>query len=332
MNLLPHPPGIDVPLFDLVQDDLEEVERRLKLEALCKRPLIAEINHYLHDSGGKRLRPALLLLSAHHCGAPAETAIRLGVVVELIHVATLVHDDIIDRADLRRGRPSVNARWGNDVTVLFGDWLYMTAFWIALQERKFEILDILIDVTRRMVEGELIQLERKHRLDITESEYLEICRHKTAYLFSSCAQLGAVAAEQPRELAERMASFGCALGMAFQLTDDLLDFTADESVLGKPVLKDLEEGNVTLPFIEMMKRAPEEDRRFLQSMVQERRYTPENMRRVMRLVRVTGALQFAQSEAERFAAEASHHLEDLPETPYLKALRTLPNVIVHRRK
>ncbi|HON00448.1 MAG TPA: polyprenyl synthetase family protein [Acidobacteriota bacterium] len=332
MNLLPHPPGIDVPLFDLVQDDLEEVERRLKLEALCKRPLIAEINHYLHDSGGKRLRPALLLLSAHHCGAPAETAIRLGVVVELIHVATLVHDDIIDRADLRRGRPSVNARWGNDVTVLFGDWLYMTAFWIALQERKFEILDILIDVTRRMVEGELIQLERKHRLDITESEYLEICRHKTAYLFSSCAQLGAVAAEQPRELAERMASFGCALGMAFQLTDDLLDFTADESVLGKPVLKDLEEGNVTLPFIEMMKRAPEEDRRFLQSMVQERRYTPENMRRVMRLVRVTGALQFAQSEAERYAAEASHHLEDLPETPYLKVLRTLPNVIVHRRK
>jgi octaprenyl-diphosphate synthase len=294
--------------------------------------LIAEINHYLHDSGGKRLRPALLLLSAHHCGAPAETAIRLGVVVELIHVATLVHDDIIDRADLRRGRPSVNARWGNDVTVLFGDWLYMTAFWIALQERKFEILDILIDVTRRMVEGELIQLERKHRLDITESEYLEICRHKTAYLFSSCAQLGAVAAEQPRELAERMASFGCALGMAFQLTDDLLDFTADESVLGKPVLKDLEEGNVTLPFIEMMKRAPEEDRRFLQSMVQERRYTPENMRRVMRLVRVTGALQFAQSEAERYAAEASHHLEDLPETPYLKVLRTLPNVIVHRRK
>jgi len=332
MNLLPHPPGIDVPLFDLVQDDLEEVERRLKLEALCKRPLIAEINHYLHDSGGKRLRPALLLLSAHHCGAPAETAIRLGVVVELIHVATLVHDDIIDRADLRRGRPSVNARWGNDVTVLFGDWLYMTAFWIALQERKFEILDILIDVTRRMVEGELIQLERKHRLDITESEYLEICRHKTAYLFSSCAQLGAVAAEQPRELAERMASFGCALGMAFQLTDDLLDFTADESVLGKPVLKDLEEGNVTLPFIEMMKRAPEEDRRFLQSMVQERRYTPENMRRVMRLVRVTGALQFAQSEAERYAAEASHYLEDLPETPYLKVLRTLPNVIVHRRK
>jgi octaprenyl-diphosphate synthase len=332
MNLLPHPPGIDVPLFDLVQDDLEEVERRLKLEALCKRPLIAEINHYLHDSGGKRLRPALLLLSAHHCGAPAETAIRLGVVVELIHVATLVHDDIIDRADLRRGRPSVNARWGNDVTVLFGDWLYMTAFWIALQERKFEILDILIDVTRRMVEGELIQLERKHRLDITESEYLEICRHKTAYLFSSCAQLGAVAAEQPRELAERMASFGCALGMASQLTDDLLDFTADESVLGKPVLKDLEEGNVTLPFIEMMKRAPEEDRRFLQSMVQERRYTPENMRRVMRLVRVTGALQFAQSEAERYAAEASHHLEDLPETPYLKVLRTLPNVIVHRRK
>lgn len=332
MNLLQHPPGIDIPLFDLVQDDLQEVERRLKLEALCKRPLIAEINHYLHDSGGKRLRPALLLLSAHHCGAPAETAIRLGVVVELIHVATLVHDDIIDRADLRRGRPSVNARWGNDVTVLFGDWLYMTAFWIALQERKFEILDILIDVTRRMVEGELIQLERKHRLDITENEYLEICRHKTAYLFSSCAQLGAVAAEQPRELAERMASFGCALGMAFQLTDDLLDFTADESVLGKPVLKDLEEGNITLPFIEMMKRAPEEDRRFLQNMVQERRYTPENMRRVMRLVRVTGALRFAQSEAERYAAEASYHLQDLPETVYLKALRALPDLIVHRQK
>lgn len=332
MKLLQRTPLSGAQIFQLVQDDLEEVERRLKLEALAKHPLISEINHYLHDSGGKRLRPALLLLAAKLCGAPREAALQLGVVVELIHVATLVHDDIIDEAELRRGRPSVNAKWGNEITVLFGDWLYMTAFWVALQERRFEILDVLIDITRKMVEGELLQLERNHRLDTTLEEYFKICWHKTAYLFSGCARLGALIGDQPEEVVERLASFGRALGMAFQVTDDLLDYTADEAVLGKPVLKDLEEGNVTLPVIELMRRADPEDREFLRRIVEAQEFSPENKRRVVKMVRESGALEYARRIAERFAQEAREQLSGLSDSCYLLAMRELPHLIVARER
>src|SRR5262250_2120647 len=236
-------------IFDLVRDDLALVEREIAAQSGVAIEPLSEISSYLREGGGKRLRPALLLLSAGAAGYRGQSAIRLGAVVELIHSATLVHDDVIDGAQTRRGRPSTNARWGNHMSVLAGDWLYMQSFEMALGERNFAILDILIEVTQSVVEGELLQMTSLGRIDLTEAEATELAYRKTACLFSGCARLGAVLGRQPKQAEEALAEYGRNAGLAFQLVDDLLDFTASPEKLGKPVLSDLKEGKVTLPLI-----------------------------------------------------------------------------------
>src|SRR5262249_54572418 len=236
-------------IFELVREDLALVEREIAAQNSGAIEPIAEISSYLCAGGGKRLRPALLLLAAGASGYRGPGAIRLGAVVELIHSATLVHDDVIDGANTRRGRPSTNARWGNHMSVLAGDWLYMQSFELALRERNFAILDILIELTQNMVEGELLQLTRLGRIDLTEADATELAYRKTACLFSGCARLGAVLGQQPKNVEEGLADYGRNAGLAFQLVDDLLDFTASPEQLGKPVLSDLKEGKVTLPLI-----------------------------------------------------------------------------------
>lgn len=330
MSTASNPSLTTAQIFRLIEPELSEVEVRLKSEAMSSLRLVDEMNQYLHDAGGKRLRPGLLLLAAKMCGAPSASSIRLGVVVELIHVATLVHDDIIDNSNVRRGRASVNARWGNEVTVLFGDWLYMTAFWVALKEQNFRILDILIDITRTMVEGELLQLERSHRLDTNADEYLKICWHKTAHLFSGCGRLAAILGGLEPAAEERMAEFGRALGMAFQLIDDLLDFTSDQSVLGKPVLKDLEEGNVTLPIIRLVERAQPAERRLLSSIVESRSFTSENKSRILDMVGRYDTLGDLRGLARRFAEQARTALDTLPQSVYRDALLELPELVLTR--
>jgi octaprenyl-diphosphate synthase len=176
-------------IFDLIQEDLELVERKITAESVASVDAVTAINQYLHSSGGKRLRPSLLLLSAKLAGGGGPAAVQLGAVVEMVHAATLVHDDVIDAAQTRRGRPSTNVKWGNHTCVLAGDWLYMQAFQIALRERNFQILDLLIGLTQMMVEGELIQLERIGRIDVTEADCMELVDRKTACLFSVCARL-----------------------------------------------------------------------------------------------------------------------------------------------
>src|SRR5271163_2212293 len=236
-------------IFDLVRDDLSLVEQEIAAQNSGAIEPIAEISSYLCEGGGKRLRPALLLLAAGAAGYRGPSAVRMGAVVEMIHSATLVHDDVIDGAQTRRGRPSTNARWGNHMSVLAGDWLYMQSFEMALQERNFAILDILIGLTQNMVEGELLQLTRLGKIDLTEADATELAYRKTACLFSGCAQLGAVLGGQPKHVEEALAEYGRNAGLAFQLVDDLLDFTASPEQLGKPVLSDLKEGKVTLPLI-----------------------------------------------------------------------------------
>ena len=211
--------------------------------------------HYLLGSGGKRLRPALLLLTAGYAGYSGPSAIRLGASVELIHSATLIHDDVIDGADTRRGQPSANSRWGNHRSVLAGDWLYMQSFQMALAERNFKVLDILIDLTQSMVEGEVVQLSTLGRMDLREEEVIELAARKTACLFSGCARLGAVLGRVSDEEEQRLADYGRYAGVAFQLVDDLLDFTASPTQLGKPVLSDLKEGKVTLPLVYALESA-----------------------------------------------------------------------------
>src|SRR6202022_4445282 len=248
-------------VFDLVKDDLVLVEKEISRESVASVDAITAIGQYLQEAGGKRLRPSLLLLSAKLIGDGGERAVRLGAVVEMIHAATLVHDDVIDAAETRRGRPSTNVKWGNHTCVLAGDWLYMQAFQIALRERNFQILDLLIGLTQMMVEGELLQLERIGHIHVSEADYMELVHRKTAGLFSACARLGSLVAGAGADAEDKLGDYAWNLGMAFQLVDDMLDFTAREQTLGKPVGGDLREGKITLPLIYALERATPDERR-----------------------------------------------------------------------
>src|SRR3984957_3403641 len=252
-------------IFSLLASDLVEVEKEIGLESVASVEAVTTIAQYLQSSGGKRLRPSLLLLCARLFerpgGARDQGAIRLAAVVEILHAATLVHDDVIDMAQTRRGRPSANLQWGNHTCVLAGDWLYMQAFQIALRERNFHILDLLISLTQLMVEGELIQLDRIGRIDITEADCMEVADRKTACLFSACAKLGAVSAGAHTAAEEKLGEFAWNLGRAVSLTDEILDFTSREQTLGKPVGGDLKEGKVTLPLVYALESATAAERR-----------------------------------------------------------------------
>ncbi|MDA2929006.1 polyprenyl synthetase family protein [Acidobacteria bacterium AH-259-O06] len=319
-------------IFRLLESDLQKIEVGLKKSAKSAFPLVNDINKYLHNSGGKRFRPIFLLLSSKLCGFEGEPAIALGVVVELIHVATLVHDDIIDNADVRRGRPSVNAKWGNQVSVLAGDWLYMTSFSLALKLRNFRVLDLLIGITRKMVEGELMQLEKHGRTNISIGEQLEISQRKTADLFSACSGLGAILGNADAEKEEKLRSYGRSIGMAFQLIDDLLDYTSNEDTLGKPVLKDLEEGKTTLPIIYLMQRAKPEEQNFVREVVRTRNFTLENKREIIQLVCSYGALNDLKNLAEQYAVQAKRTLLGFTDSIYREALLQLTEFVVTRDK
>ncbi len=332
-------------IFDLVRDDLALVEREIAAQGDAAIEPVAEIAGYLREGGGKRLRPALLLLAAGAAGYRGPSAIRLGAVVEMIHSATLVHDDVIDGAQTRRGRPSTNARWGNHMSVLAGDWLYMQSFELALRERNFAILDILIELTQNMVEGELLQLTRLGRIDLTEADATELAYRKTACLFSGCARLGAVLGRQPKHLEEALAEYGRNAGLAFQLVDDLLDFTASHEQLGKPVLSDLKEGKVTLPLIFALQNGSTphtgdvdsnghsagEGRRMIAKVLEERGFLSVRPEQITRLVRDTGALTRASNLAREYVSRAKACLEELPDTEYRRALLAVPDFILERQ-
>ena len=335
-------------IFDLVRDDLALVEQEIAAQNSAAIAPVCEISSYLREGGGKRLRPALLLLAAGASGYRGESAIRLGAVVEMIHSATLIHDDVIDGADTRRGRPSANARWGNHMSVLAGDWLYMQSFEMALRERNFAVLDILIDLTQNMVEGELLQLTRLGRMDLNEAEATELAYRKTACLFSGCARLGAVLGKQPKEIEVGLADYGRNAGLAFQLVDDLLDFTASPEKLGKPVLSDLKEGKVTLPLIfalQAQAAAPThaatpdgnggahpigDARRMVEKVLEERDFRSVRAEEIAKLVRETGALERAANLAKEHVRRAKTSLEVLPDTEYRRALLAVPDFILDR--
>ncbi len=322
--------------FELIREDLALVEQEIAAQSGGAIEPVAEIAGYLREGGGKRLRPALLLLAAGASGYRGESAIRLGAVVELIHSATLVHDDVIDGAPTRRGRPSTNARWGNHMSVLAGDWLYMQSFEMALRERNFAALDILIDLTQNMVEGELLQLTHLGRIDLTEAEAIELAYRKTACLFSGCARLGAVLGRQPKHAEEALEEYGRSAGLAFQLVDDLLDFTASPEQIGKPVLSDLKEGKVTLPLIFALQTAAAQNgfscdgRNLVAKVLEERDFVSVRPEQIVRLVRETGALGRASHLAREHARRAKECLAVLPESDYRRALLAVPDFILER--
>jgi octaprenyl-diphosphate synthase len=307
-----------------------KVEQELALQNNSAIEPVAEISRYLLGGGGKRLRPALLLLSAGYAGYRGGAAIRLGAVVELIHSATLIHDDVIDGANTRRGRPSANSRWGNHRSVLAGDWLYMQSFQMALAERNFKILDVLIELTQNMVEGELLQLAKLGRMDLTEQDAVELAERKTACLFAGCARLGAVLGNLDEAGEQAMADYGRYAGLAFQLVDDLLDFTASPEQLGKPVLSDLKEGKVTLPLIYALESDGAAGRRLVSTVLEEKGFESVRPEQITALVHESGALERTRAAAYDFAARAKACLNGNAGSDFGRALRTVPDFILER--
>jgi octaprenyl-diphosphate synthase len=317
-------------VFDLVRDDLLLVEQELARQSATAFEPVSEITSYLLGGGGKRLRPALLLLCNAYTGNRASGAIRLAAVVELLHSATLIHDDVIDSANTRRGQPSANSRWGNHQSVLAGDWLYMQSFQIALEERNFRILDVLIELTKDMVEGELLQLAKIGRIDITEADALQLATSKTACLLSGCARLGAVLGGVESAQEETLAEYGRNAGLAFQLVDDVLDFTASAEQLGKPVLSDLKEGKVTLPLIYAMENGHREARKLVAQVLGEKEFQSVSAETILALVNESGALDRTRSLAFDYAHRAKNCLRNGPDTEYTRALVSLPDFILAR--
>lgn len=320
-------------IFNLIKPELEMVEREFERQAESNVQVIKYLGDYLQKSGGKRVRPALNILSNYAVGGngKAENSIRIATVMEFLHTATLVHDDIIDNAYLRRNRESVNARYGNQASVLMGDWLYMTAFETSLQERSLEILEILTFVTRMMTEGELIQLTTLGRSDISESEYFDIINRKTAYLFSACCEIGSIVGGASKDQQKALKEYGMNLGTAFQLADDVLDFTAQAEVLGKASGADLVEGKLTLPLILLVKKEPEAKHE-LDKIMLHGNYDIISRKSLLDKLERGGFLNETRKRAYTYADLAIKNLEILPKTEYRLALEEIPAFMIDRNK
>ncbi|HXG84182.1 MAG TPA: polyprenyl synthetase family protein [Pyrinomonadaceae bacterium] len=320
-------------IFSLIKDELALVEAEFERQAGSNIQVINYLGDYLRASGGKRVRPALLLLSNYASGGHAakENIVRLATVMEMLHTATLVHDDIIDNADTRRNRASVNARFGNQAAVLMGDWLYMSAFETSLQERSLEILDILTRLTRKMTEGELIQLTTLGKTDITEDEYFDVLQRKTAYLFSACCEIGAILGNASKTEQKALRDYGMNLGTAFQLADDLLDFTAEEAILGKASGADLLEGKLTLPLIRLVKKDADV-KSDLERIMHDGDYENVSRKKIVERLEAADLLLETRDTAYSFAAKAIKNLEQLPKTEYRVALEEIPNYMIERAK
>ncbi|HVM93677.1 MAG TPA: polyprenyl synthetase family protein [Terriglobales bacterium] len=318
-------------IFDLLRDDIAAIEEQFGQDTVSNVAAITEIGEYLRAGGGKRIRPALLLLAAKLFGYKGPGAVKLASVVEIIHTATLVHDDIIDEADTRRGRPAANTRWGNSKCVLAGDWLYMQAFKIAVQARNFRILDVLIELTQQMVEGELLQMEKLGK-PISLEEHLDLIYRKTACLFSASMRVGGILGGATEEQEERLGKYGRDLGMAFQIVDDVLDLTASESVLGKPVASDLREGKATMAVIHALDHCTPAERSKIEAVLRERAFNGVTHADILAILNRYGSLEYANKEAARYAESARQAICTFPDSEIKRGLLWAPEFVVAREK
>ena len=318
-------------IFSLISNELLQVELEFERQARSNVQVINYLGEYLRLSGGKRVRPALTILANYAVGGDGSryNSIRMATVMEFLHTATLVHDDIIDKADTRRKRPTVNALYGNETAVLMGDWLYMSAFETSLAERSLPILDILTSVTRKMTEGELLQLTLLGHADVSEAQYFDVLKRKTAYLFSASCEIGAILGEASEEQQTALRDYGLSLGTAFQLIDDLLDFTSSAEALGKAAGADLLGGKVTLPLIYLREAAPS-TLEMIQTVLREGTYASISQKELQEELDRTGALDRARASADEYAEAARAALDALPDSEYCDSLRSLPTYILNR--
>lgn len=305
----------------VIAPDMAEVDTVIRQRLASEVALVNQISHYIVSAGGKRIRPMLVLLFSQALGFQGRERHELAAVVEFIHTATLLHDDVVDESDLRRGRQTANALFGNAASVLVGDFLYSRAFQMMVAVDRMRVLQVLADATNTIAEGEVLQLMNMHDPDIDLPAYLKVIRYKTAKLFEASAQLGAVLAGAPSEVEERCAEYGRSLGTAFQLIDDLLDYEGNTAELGKNVGDDLREGKPTMPLLVAMQRGSESERRFVREAIEQG--SVERLPEIVEIVRRTGALEATREAARVEADRARHALDALPLSPYREALLEL---------
>jgi octaprenyl-diphosphate synthase len=317
-------------IFEPIRADLEQVDREFGRHVESQVELIPKIGRYIQTSGGKRMRPAVLLMAARLSGYQGDRAVLYASVVEFIHTATLVHDDIIDDSDLRRGRLAVHSRWGNDITVLLGDYLYIKSMALALTHDTLDIVRLLCDVTLRMIEGELYQLTKNGDADITEDQHFDIIRRKTAFLFGGCAQIGGMLGRVNPEQEQALQEYGFNLGIAFQIVDDLLDFTGDLAAMGKPVGADLREGKMTLPLIHLLGQGQEVGEKIVRDIMASRTATEEQWNELLRALKEHRSIDYAYRRAVEFAECAKKPLFAFPPSAERDALLALPDYVLSR--
>ncbi|HWI40785.1 MAG TPA: polyprenyl synthetase family protein [Verrucomicrobiae bacterium] len=318
--------------LSLIGEDLKRVELQFVKDLQSDVPLIRKVGEYVLASGGKRIRPALLLLTAHLCGYGGDRHIPLASVVEFIHTATLLHDDVVDNANLRRGNASAKSLWGNEASVLVGDFLFSKSFSLMVADGDIRILKVMADATTKIAEGEVLQLLCTSDLEITQERYIEVVKSKTAVLISAACQAGAILGGASAELEEHAAAFGMNLGIAFQLMDDTLDYTASEEQFGKTIGHDLEEGKITLPLIHTLARCSAEERGFIASVVEKEELGDGDFEQVLRLVEEQGGIGYTVGAALEYVRTAKEHLAPFPENAARSALLELADFVVQRTR
>lgn len=323
----------NVSLLDLyrdIQKDLRRVEDTLKLFTESQNPIISEISDYLFKKVGKRIRPALLMLCAKLFGYKGEEHILMSALVETIHTASLIHDDIIDHSDVRRGRPTVHARWGSNITVLLGDYLYIKTLNLAVESTHKEIIRILTETSAQMIDGELYEYYVSGNLRLKEKDYLAILDKKTASLFQASCLIGGILCDTSQTERDQLAEYGRNLGMSFQIVDDLLDYTGDIDTLGKPILADLEEGRITLPLIYTLNHDGKANRDRITQLIQQNTYDKEAKAEILEIVNANGALEYTYDKAESYALKSKEIIAEFPPSIYRKSLDLVPDFVLNR--
>ena len=318
-------------LFAQLDDDLQRIEEEINKNLQSSVPLIALVTRYIMRSGGKRLRPLLTVLAARLLNYQGNDHYGLSIVFEYLHAATLLHDDVVDNAELRRGRPSANTLWGNAAVVLVGDFLLATSFFLSVLSGNLKILRILSETTTSMAEGEVLQLINSDNLEISEEEYIEVIKRKTAILISAACQIGAILGQADEEQEEAMRRFGLNLGIAFQLRDDFLDYTGSEEEFGKPVGKDLQEGKITLPLIHALQSSNDGDRQRLVELIISDRNYEQIFAKVKKIIQDHQGLDYTEKLANHHITEAKSALSIFPESPTRQSLLEIAEYVVTRR-
>ena len=317
-------PGIQ----SLAQADMAAVDALIRARLASDVVLINQIADHIISAGGKRLRPMLVVLAGQACGPTTPDHHQLAAIIEFIHTSTLLHDDVVDESDLRRGRSTANALWGNAPSVLVGDFLYSRSFQLMVELDRMDVMRLLADTTNRIAEGEVLQLLHVHNPDTDEAAYLRVIERKTAVLFAAGTRLGAMASGADEGIQRRLYDYGMALGYAFQIADDVLDYTADAEALGKNLGDDLAEGKATLPLIHAIRHSDTGTAERLRAIVQEG--DAGAMPEVLAAIRATGGLDYSRERARHYAAMAEQALDGLPESDALAALRGLARYAVER--